>query len=107
MAFFWTVSPEQLFKLKRFFCFYLSFLYNCRNCIFVLFSQLDKLLDKRNTNLDAVIEFAIDDNLLVRRITGRLIHQASGRSYHEEFAPPKVSMKDDVSKLILMKYPQK
>lgn len=52
---------------------------------------------KRQSELDAVIEFAIDDSLLVRRITGRLIHPSSGRSYHEEFAPPKVSMKDDVS----------
>ena len=43
------------------------------------------------------MEFAIDDSLLVRRITGRLIHKPSGRSYHTEFAPPKVSMKDDVS----------
>ncbi|XP_062130441.1 adenylate kinase [Drosophila sulfurigaster albostrigata] len=59
--------------------------------------KLDKLLDKRKTGLDAVIEFAIDDNLLVRRITGRLIHQASGRSYHEEFAPPKIAMKDDIT----------
>lgn len=55
------------------------------------------MLEKRKTKLDAVIEFGIDDNLLVKRITGRLIHQASGRSYHEEFAPPKVAMKDDVS----------
>ncbi|EDW53903.1 adenylate kinase [Drosophila sechellia] len=59
--------------------------------------KLDTLLDKRKTNLDAVIEFAIDDSLLVRRITGRLIHQASGRSYHEEFAPPKKPMTDDVT----------
>lgn len=58
--------------------------------------QLDGLLDKRNQTLDAVIEFDIDDSLLVRRITGRLIHQPSGRSYHDEFHPPKVSMKDDV-----------
>ncbi|XP_030384392.1 adenylate kinase [Scaptodrosophila lebanonensis] len=65
--------------------------------------KLDTLLDKRRTNLDAVIEFSIDDNLLVRRITGRLIHQASGRSYHEEFAPPKVSMKDDVTGEPLMR----
>lgn len=63
------------------------------------FLQLDTLLDKRKANLDAVIEFAIDDSLLVRRITGRLIHQASGRSYHEEFAPPKKPMTDDVSSL--------
>jgi len=59
--------------------------------------KLDKLLDKRKQTLDAVIEFKIDDSLLVRRITGRLIHSASGRSYHEEFHPPRVPMKDDLT----------
>lgn len=59
--------------------------------------KLDNLLDKRNTSLDAVIEFAIDDSLLLRRITGRWIHTASGRSYHEEFHPPKVAKKDDIT----------
>jgi adenylate kinase len=59
--------------------------------------KLDDLLDKRNTALDAVIEFSIDDSLLVRRITGRWIHTKSGRSYHEEFHPPKVPFKDDVT----------
>lgn len=59
--------------------------------------KLDGLLEKRKTQLDAVVEFGIDDSLLVRRITGRLIHQPSGRSYHEEFHPPKVTMKDDVT----------
>lgn len=58
---------------------------------------MDILLEKRKTQLDSVIEFNISDNLLVRRITGRLIHPASGRSYHDEFHPPKVDMKDDVS----------
>lgn len=66
------------------------------NC-FCLRFQLDHLLEKRKTGLDAVIEFGIDDSLLVRRITGRLIHPASGRSYHDEFHPPKKSMTDDVS----------
>uniref|UniRef100_A0A2M4BY64 Adenylate kinase n=1 Tax=Anopheles marajoara TaxID=58244 RepID=A0A2M4BY64_9DIPT len=65
--------------------------------------KLDNLLEKRNTGLDAVIEFGIDDSLLVRRITGRLIHQASGRSYHDEFAPPKVPMRDDVTGEPLMR----
>lgn len=65
--------------------------------------KLDQLLDKRRTALDAVVEFGIDDSLLVRRITGRLIHQASGRSYHEEFHPPKVAMKDDVTGEPLMR----
>lgn len=54
------------------------------------------MLKKRQTKLDAVIEFGIDDSLLIKRITGRLIHPASGRSYHEEFSPPKEHMKDDV-----------
>jgi len=59
--------------------------------------KLDKLLDERKRKLDSVIEFSIDDSLLVSRITGRLIHKASGRSYHTEFNPPKVPMTDDVT----------
>lgn len=59
--------------------------------------QLDKLLEKRRASLDAVVEFGIDDSLLVKRITGRLIHPTSGRSYHEEFHPPKLAMTDDVT----------
>lgn len=35
--------------------------------------------------------------MLTRRILGRLVHKASGRSYHEEFNPPKESMKDDIT----------
>ena len=30
-------------------------------------------MEKRKTGLDAVVEFGIDDSLLVRRITGRYI----------------------------------
>ena len=66
------------------------------------FLQLDRLLEKRQTKLDACVEFAIDDSLLVRRITGRLFHSKSGRSYHVEFNPPKFPMKDDVSIMIHM-----
>ncbi|XP_077599252.1 adenylate kinase 2, mitochondrial [Stigmatopora nigra] len=58
---------------------------------------LDELLEKRRERLDSVVEFAVDDSLLVRRICGRLIHQPSGRSYHVEFNPPKEAMKDDVT----------
>ncbi|KAL6099382.1 ak2 [Pungitius sinensis] len=65
--------------------------------------MLDNLLDKRRENLDSVIEFAVDDSLLVRRICGRLIHQPSGRSYHEEFNPPKEPMKDDLTGEPLMR----
>ncbi|XP_010015823.1 PREDICTED: adenylate kinase 2, mitochondrial isoform X1 [Nestor notabilis] len=59
--------------------------------------MLDELLEKRREKLDSVVEFSIPDSLLIRRITGRLIHPASGRSYHEEFRPPKEHMKDDVT----------
>uniref|UniRef100_A0A1B6CWT8 Adenylate kinase n=1 Tax=Clastoptera arizonana TaxID=38151 RepID=A0A1B6CWT8_9HEMI len=59
--------------------------------------KLDVLLEKRKTPLDTVIEFNIDDSLLIRRITGRLIHPSSGRSYHEEFNPPKKPMIDDIT----------
>lgn len=59
--------------------------------------KLDVLLAKRDSGLDAVIEFGIQDSLLVRRITGRLIHPSSGRSYHEEFYPPKKPMVDDIT----------
>lgn len=59
--------------------------------------KLDGLLAKRNKTIHAVIEFAIADDLLVRRITGRLTHPASGRTYHIEFNPPKIPMRDDVT----------
>lgn len=72
--------------------------------IFNFHLKLDDLLEKRKTKLDSVIEFNISDSLLVRRITGRLIHPASGRSYHEEFHPPKVDMKDDVSMILNILY---
>lgn len=59
--------------------------------------KLDQVLLRRKQEIDSVIEFDIDDKLLVSRITGRLMHPASGRTYHEEFHPPKRPMTDDVS----------
>ena len=46
-----------------------------------------------------VINLEIDDDLLVKRITGRWIHPASGRSYNVFFNPPKRAGIDDVSSL--------
>lgn len=54
------------------------------------------MLAAEKQKLDHTLEFKIDDSLLVRRITGRLIHPPSGRTYHREFFPPKSDMKDDV-----------
>jgi adenylate kinase len=58
---------------------------------------LDAMLRARNQKLQHAIELQIDDSLLVSRITGRLIHPASGRTYHRVFNPPKAPMTDDVT----------
>ena len=55
------------------------------------------MLQAKKQKLQHAIELQIDDGLLVSRITGRLIHPASGRSYHKIFNPPKETMKDDVT----------
>ncbi|KIK59022.1 hypothetical protein GYMLUDRAFT_201997 [Collybiopsis luxurians FD-317 M1] len=59
--------------------------------------KLDSMLDSRGEHLDSVVQLLIDDSLLISRITGRLIHPASGRTYHREFNPPKKPMTDDVT----------
>ncbi|KAJ5911063.1 adenylate kinase [Penicillium subrubescens] len=59
--------------------------------------RLDDMLSSRKLPLQHAIELQIDDALLVARITGRLVHPASGRSYHKIFNPPKKDMVDDVT----------
>ena len=52
--------------------------------------KLDEMLSARGASIDKVLNFKVPDSLLVERVTGRMVHAASGRSYHEKFAPPKV-----------------
>lgn len=59
--------------------------------------KLDDMLSVTRKPLQHAVELQIDDSLLVSRITGRLVHPASGRSYHKIFNPPKESMKDDIT----------
>lgn len=59
--------------------------------------KLDEMLKAAGQKVNEVIEFLIDDAVLVERIEGRRIHPASGRSYHVKFNPPKVEGKDDVT----------
>ena len=47
--------------------------------------------------LDYVIEIDVDDAEIVKRLSGRRVHPASGRTYHLIFNPPKVPGKDDVT----------
>lgn len=47
--------------------------------------------------LDHVVEIVVDDEEIVRRISGRRVHEASGRVYHTLFNPPKREGLDDVT----------
>lgn len=59
--------------------------------------RLDDMLASKKQPLLHAVELKIDDSLLVARITGRLVHPASGRSYHKIFNPPKKDMTDDLT----------
>ncbi|MDH5516442.1 MAG: adenylate kinase [Gammaproteobacteria bacterium] len=45
--------------------------------------------------IDAVVEIDVDDAEIIKRMSGRRVHLASGRTYHVTFNPPKVAGKDD------------
>jgi len=47
--------------------------------------------------LDVVLEIDVPDEAIIERMSGRRVHEASGRSYHVKFNPPKVAGKDDVT----------
>jgi adenylate kinase len=47
--------------------------------------------------IDAVIEIDVPDSEIVKRMSGRRAHLASGRTYHTLYNPPKVEGKDDVT----------
>ena len=50
-----------------------------------------------NIAVDHVIEMAVDDEEIVRRLSGRRVHPASGRIYHVVHNPPVEDGKDDVT----------
>ncbi|PIE43394.1 MAG: adenylate kinase [Gammaproteobacteria bacterium] len=45
--------------------------------------------------IDYVIEIDVEDEEIISRLSGRRVHEASGRIYHVTFSPPKVPGKDD------------
>lgn len=47
--------------------------------------------------IDYVVEIDVEDAEIVKRMSGRRVHLASGRTYHVVFNPPKVEGKDDVT----------
>jgi adenylate kinase len=59
-------------------------------------AQADAMKDA-NVMLDAVVEIDVKKEDIIKRMSGRRIHEASGRSYHTEFNPPKEPEKDDLT----------
>lgn len=47
--------------------------------------------------IDAVVDIDVPDSEIIKRMSGRRVHLASGRTYHIVFNPPKVEGKDDVT----------
>lgn len=47
--------------------------------------------------IDFVVEIDVDDAEIIKRMSGRRVHLASGRTYHVMFNPPKVEGKDDAT----------
>lgn len=54
-------------------------------------------LEQAGIPIDAVVEIAVPDEVILERMSGRRVHVASGRTYHIRFNPPKVEGKDDVT----------
>jgi adenylate kinase len=54
-------------------------------------------LANMGVELDHVIEIAVDDEEIIKRMSGRRVHMASGRTYHVVFNPPKQEGLDDAT----------
>ena len=52
-------------------------------------------LKENNIEINAVIELVVADEEIIKRMSGRRIHLASGRTYHIDYNPPKKTGLDD------------
>jgi adenylate kinase len=52
-------------------------------------------LKNMGINFTHVIEIQVDDEVIVKRMSGRRVHPGSGKNYHIDFNPPQVEGKDD------------
>jgi adenylate kinase len=58
--------------------------------------QADAMKDA-GVSIDAVVDINVPDSEIIKRMSGRRVHLASGRTYHIVFNPPKEEGKDDVT----------
>ncbi len=54
-------------------------------------------MKQAGVDIDYVVEIDVPDEEIIKRMSGRRMHLASGRTYHVIFNPPKVTGKDDVT----------
>jgi adenylate kinase len=54
-------------------------------------------MKQAGVQIDYVVEIAVEDEEIVKRMSGRRAHLSSGRTYHVVFNPPKVEGKDDIT----------
>jgi adenylate kinase len=54
-------------------------------------------MKQAGVDLDYVVEVDVEDAEIIKRLSGRRVHLASGRTYHVHFNPPKTAGKDDVT----------
>jgi adenylate kinase len=59
-------------------------------------AQADALKDA-GVFVDAVVEIDVPDEEIIKRMSGRRVHLASGRTYHVLYNPPQEEGKDDVT----------
>ncbi|WP_226664861.1 adenylate kinase [Microbulbifer aggregans] len=58
--------------------------------------QAQAMLDA-DVAIDHVLEIAVDDEEIVKRLSGRRVHEGSGRVYHVVYNPPKTEGVDDAT----------
>jgi len=54
-------------------------------------------MKKFGIDVDVVVEIQLDDDTIIKRLSGRRVHPASGRIYHVIFNPPKEGNIDDIT----------
>ena len=54
-------------------------------------------LKAAKVEIDYVVEIDVADTEIIKRMSGRRVHPASGRTYHIAFNPPKVDNQDDIT----------
>jgi adenylate kinase len=52
-------------------------------------------LKNMGINFTHVIEIQVDDEVIVKRMSGRRVHPGSGKNYHIDFNPPQIDGRDD------------